>query len=99
MSRYVIYDSYDNDEWNEDDSMQLEWEGQSAGHWAEAFRSFCSKIWTYSSGPLSDRAYKRLLEHFGLCQYESVILKEQIICMSPAQLFQLAGNSKDKTDG
>ena len=90
MQRCLIYDSYDNDEWNQDDSMQLEWDSSMPGQWSEAYRSFCTTVWSYRDGPLSDRAYRVLLEHFGLTERVTAFPKNMVRWMSPDELRQEA---------
>lgn len=94
MGSYRIFQSYRDDPFGEDDLL-LEWDGQK-NRWVQAYRSFCSSVWLYDEGELSERANKVLLEHFGLAQWECGSSPAMVLNMRRDQLVQLASHQEEE---
>jgi hypothetical protein len=89
------------DGWEEgDDSYSayaIDWNWRVYGEWARSDMGGPGTPWLTTQG-LDDKAYKALLEHFGLQDYSEEFPKEKIITMSPAKL-AAARREKEKLHG
>jgi len=97
MPNYRIFDPGTNDSKSPDLQMLLVWQPASPsefsigkGYWTVYFRSAKARHWgrRLERYELPDRAYRRLLTHFGLEGREKEFRPQRMVVSSPGWLFQ-----------